>query len=228
MLVVAGLVQAGCTSNRFVGRPGLNVVNSASLPRPTRTVDAAAEPYVIGALDRITVDVVGLPDAARQLTVDPGGNISVPLAGTIRAAGQTPTGLADLIRTRLRQNYVRNPQVSVNVTEILSKTVTVDGEVTTPGIYAVGGPLTLVSALARAQGVTEFAKTNYVVVYRTVDGRKYAGLYDLRAIREGIYADPEILPDDVVVVGESRARRVFRDVLAASGLITAPLFILLQ
>ncbi len=76
--------------------------------------------------------------------------------------------------------------------------------------------------------MTEFATTNYVVVYRTVDGQKYAGLYDLRAIRAGEYIDPEILPNDVVVVGESRARRTFRDVLSASGLITAPLILLLQ
>ncbi len=220
--------MAGCSNDKFVGRTDLNVVSNVSMPRPTKPDAEAFTPYVIGALDRITVDVAGLPDAARELTVDPSGHISVPIAGTIQAAGLTPTQLAVLIRTRLQQSYVRNPQVSVNVAEVLSKTVTVDGEVKTPGIYAFSGPITLVGAIARAQGVTEFATTNYVVVYRTVDGQKYAGLYDLRAIRAGAYIDPEVLPNDVVVVGESRARRTFKDVLAASGLITAPLILLLQ
>ena len=227
-LAIAGLALTGCSNDKFVGRTDLNTVNSVSMPRPSRPEADATIPYVIGALDRITVDVAGLPDVARELTVDPSGQISVPLAGSIRAAGLTPTQLAARIRTQLKQNYVRDPQVSVNVAEVLSKTVTVDGEVKTPGIYAFSGPITLVGAIARAQGVTEFATTNYVVVYRTVDDQKYAGLYDLRAIRAGEYIDPEILPNDVVVVGESRARRTFKDVLSASGLITAPLILLLQ
>lgn len=227
-LMFAGLSLAGCASDKFVGRPDLQVVKSVDLPRALRPAETPTTPYVIGPLDKLTVDVFGMSDTARQLTVDPSGQISVPLAGAIRASGLTPAQLAALITARLKQNYVRNPQVSVNVTEILSQTVTVDGQVTAPGIYAFSGPITLVRAIARAQGTTEFATTNYVVVYRTVDGQKYAGLYDLRAIRAGNYPDPDILPNDVIVVGESRARRIFKDVLAASGLITTPLVILFR
>ena len=83
--------------------------------------------------------------------------------------------------------------------------------------------MTLLSAIARAEGTPELAKENYVVVFRTVNGVDYATLYDLRAIRTGLYGDPRVFPSDTIVVGESRARRVFRDVLAATGLITTPI-----
>ncbi|HEX8412628.1 MAG TPA: polysaccharide export protein, partial [Sphingomicrobium sp.] len=83
-------------------------------------------------------------------------------------------------------------------------------------------------ALARAQGVTEFARTNYVVVFRTVGGQQYAALYDLRAIRGGAYVDPEIYANDVVLVNESRGRRVFQSLVATSPLLSAPLIALLN
>jgi len=185
-------------------------------------------PYTIGPSDKLAVDVYGISEVSRQVTVDPMGQISIPLAGSIQAAGLTPAQLASVVTTRLQGNYVRDPRVTVNVLEILSQAITVEGEVTTPGIYPVTTRMTLLRAIARAQGTTEYAKENYVVVFRTVDNKKLAALYDLRAIRTGLYDDPQIFANDVVVVGESRARRVFKDVLAATPLIVTPLITLLR
>lgn len=82
-------------------------------------------------------------------------------------------------------------------------------------------------AIARASGTSEFARENYVVVFRNVDGKRYAALYDLRAIRQGMYDDPEIFSNDVIYVGDSQARRLFRDIIAASPLISTPLIYLI-
>jgi polysaccharide export outer membrane protein len=97
-----------------------------------------------------------------------------------------------------------------------------------PGLFPIVGRMTLMRAIARAQGVTEFARENHVVVFRRVNDQNMAALYDLRAIRQGLYADPEIYANDIVLVGESHARRVFHDFLQASGFLAAPLVTLLR
>jgi len=65
-----------------------------------------------------------------------------------------------------------------------------------------------------------------VVVFRTVDGQRYARLYNLKAIRMGNYEDPQMYANDVIVVSESTARRLFRDLLTAAPLLTTPIIAL--
>jgi polysaccharide export outer membrane protein len=74
--------------------------------------------------------------------------------------------------------------------------------------------------------VGELAKLDDVVVFRKVNGQRYAALYNLQAIRRGNYDDPQIYANDVVIVGESGARRLFRDLLAIVPVLTSPLVIL--
>ena len=88
--------------------------------------------------------------------------------------------------------------------------------------------MTLIRAVASAQGLTQDAATNYVVVFRQVSGVQYAALYDLRAIRNGQYADPEIYANDVVTVGQSNNRQVFAAAIQAGALLTAPLVTILN
>jgi polysaccharide biosynthesis/export protein len=88
--------------------------------------------------------------------------------------------------------------------------------------------MTLVRSVASAKGLTETASAEHVVVFRTVGTQRYAALYNLRAIREGVYADPVIYPNDVLVIGESAARRTFRDVIQSAPLLLAPVVALLQ
>jgi polysaccharide biosynthesis/export protein len=220
---------AGCSSPRLIGGPSLTVVAQNELPPPTSR-DLIGEPrlYLIGPFDRIAIDVFGIPELSRTVQVDANGSISLPLVGSITAAGKTPLQLSEAVSEALRREHVRDPRVSINLTETLSQVVTVDGSVTQPGLFPIVGRMTLMRAIARAQGVTEFARENHVVVFRRVDNRNMAALYDLRAIRQGLYPDPEIYANDIVLVGESHARRVFRDFLQASGFLAAPLVTLLQ
>ena len=67
-----------------------------------------------------------------------------------------------------------------------------------------------------------------VVVLRTVNGRKMAGLYNVDAIRRGAYDDPAIYANDVIVVGDSPQRRLFRDLVSLSPVLAAPLIAILQ
>ncbi|MFL9839853.1 polysaccharide biosynthesis/export family protein [Sphingomonas sp. ST-64] len=227
--MIVGAPVAGCSDTNFVGRPDLQLVEGDVLPAPTREdLTVPSRPYVIGPSDQLVIDVYGLPELSRALTVDLSGQIALPLAGQIGASGLTATELSDVIAKRLSQGFVRDPRVTVGIAVAANQIVTVDGAVSQPGAYPVVGRMSLLRVIARASGTTEFARETHVVVFRRSGGREYATLYDLRAIRLGMYRDPEIYTNDVIVVGESRARRVFKDVLASSALITTPLVALIR
>jgi len=221
--------MAGCSSPGLIGGPEVSVVSRTDLPPPTGR-DLIGEPrlYLIGPFDRIAIDVFGIPELSRTVQVDANGNVALPLIGSVAAAGKTPLQLSENIADALRRSHVRDPRVSINMTETVSQVVTVDGSVKQPGIFPIVGRMTLMRAIARAQGVTEFARENHVVVFRRVNDQNLAALYDLRAIRQGLYADPDIYANDVVLVGDSHARRVFRDVLQASGFLAAPIVTLIR
>ncbi|WP_339345925.1 polysaccharide biosynthesis/export family protein [uncultured Sphingomonas sp.] len=229
LILLACLGVAGCGKPATLGgAAGLNVVPSAELPLPDRT-DNAARPYYVGPFDKLSIDVFGIDALSdKDVQVDAGGRMSFPLVGTLEVAGKTPGEVATLIEQELRGKFIRNPQVTVNLKETVSQVITIEGEVREPGLYPVVGRMTLLRAVATAKGTTEFTKLDDIVVFRTSGGKKYAALYNLRAIRNGVYPDPEVFANDVVMVGESRGRRLFRDLLSAAPLLTTPLIVALQ
>lgn len=208
----------------------LTVVNdSTALPAPTRgDLVAADRSSLIGPLDTIQIDVYNVPDLGREMQVDASGRIAMPLVGTIQAGGRTAEEVAQLIEAGLRQRYIRNPDVTVNIRTSVSQTVTIDGQVVEPGLYPVTNQMTLMRAIASAKGLSEFARQDDVVILRTVDNRKMAALYNVAAIRRGLYDDPQVYANDVIVVGDSPQRRLFRDVAAVAPALAAPLIAILQ
>ena len=227
-------ILAGCAYGPDGGEVGetgqVQVVSTTALPEPT-VADAvkSTRAYRIGPQDVLIVDVLGLENMDdREITVDGAGRISVPLAGSIVAAGSTPEELAAQITAGLQASYMRNPLVSVNVKEAVSQFVTVDGQVLEPGNYPVLGDMTLMRAVASAKGLDEFAKQDDVIVLRTVNGQRYAGVYNIAAIRRGNYPDPQIYANDVVVVGDSAALRRMKDLITILPALTSPLIYLLD
>ena len=185
-----------------------------------------AREYFVGPFDKLTIDVFGMPELAqRDVQVDAAGRISFPLAGVVEVSGKTSREIEDLLARQMRANFVRNPQVTVNLKETVSQAVTIEGQVTKPGVYPIVGRMSLLRAMAVSGGTTEFSKLDDVVIFRTVRGERLAALYDLKAIRQGAYADPEVFANDVVMVGDSTSRRLFKDILAVVPLLTTPIII---
>ncbi len=229
LLLLTFLLSACAGPNVLGGSPNVTVVSSEGLPEPTRIDQLSSNrAYLIGPFDKLKIDVFGIEDLSKEVQIDASGRLSFPLVGVVEASGLTPGELADELERRLQGRYVRNPQVTVNLEETVSQVITVDGQVDEPGLYPVIGRMTLMRAVATAGGTAEFAKLDDVVIFRSVNGEQLAGLYNLKAIRRGAYADPEVFANDVVIVGDSQARRLFRDLIQASPLLTTPLIILFR
>jgi polysaccharide export outer membrane protein len=225
------MVLSGCAGTPLpTSSASLQVVSATELPRPTVGDQYASnQSFAIAPLDRLRIDVYGMQELSQRIVqVDSNGQIAFPFAGTLDVGGKTPAEVSTMIDRALRANYVRDPQVTVNLEQAAPRGVTVYGEVREPGVYPVSGRMTLMRAIASAKGLGEFASQDEVVVFRSVNGQNLAAIYSMNAIRSGAYPDPEIFSNDVIAVGDSPARRAFRDVINAAGLITTPLILLLQ
>lgn len=229
-LLILFLLSACGGQTVLGGSPDVTVVSTEGLPEPTRLdLLSSNRPYLIGPFDKLKIDVFGIEDLSnKEVQIDASGRLSFPLIGVVEASGLTPGELAGELEQRLQGRYIRSPQVTVNLEETISQVITVDGQVEKPGLYPVVGRMTLMRAVATAEGAAEFAKLNDVVIFRTVNGQQLAGLYNLKAIRRGTYNDPEVFANDVIVVGDSQARRLFQNLIQASPLITTPLIILFR
>ncbi len=231
LLLLLSLSVGACARREpLVSTAQLTVVEgSGALPAPNRRdLTASDRPALIGPLDTIQVDVFNVPDLSREMQVDASGRIAMPLVGTVDARGKTAQELATTVEAALRGRYVRNPEVTVNIKSSVSQVVTIDGQVVEPGLYPVTNQMTLLRAIASAKGLSEFAHAEDVVILRIVNGRKMAGLYNIDAIRRGAYDDPPIYANDVIVVGDSPQRRLFRDFVSVAPLLAAPLIAVLN
>jgi polysaccharide export outer membrane protein len=218
LTALIGLALSGCQSTlRSEGLPSGAAAYEIAPP-----ADTAAKPqtYRIGPGDTISVSVFQEPDLSNdKLQVDDVGRVQLPLAGDILAAGLTAPELSAVIAERLGRDYIRDPQVVVSVVSTRDQSVAVEGEVKLPGVYKISPSDTLLSAIARAQSPTNVARLDEIIVFRTVNGRRMGARFDLGEIRAGRAADPQILGGDVIVVGFSSLKGVYRDILTAAPLL---------
>jgi polysaccharide export outer membrane protein len=181
---------------------------------PATPVEGSTD-YRIGSLDLIGVEVFQLPDLTREVRVSAAGEISLPLIGRVAAGDKTPAELETLIAAKLEEKFLEKPQVTVFVKEYMSHRVTVEGAVTNPGVYPLTGRTSLLQTIATAHGLSDLANPAACVIYRTVDGRRYAALFDIREIRAGRLIDPEVLGGDAVIVDFSGGRAALKDILSS-------------
>lgn len=221
------LLLGGCAAPKMGTSAQLKFEQGGNLPPPTRAdVITAERPYLVGPFDKLKIDVFGVDQLQnKEYQIDASGRLSFPFAGTIEAGGLTPQEISEELANRLRGRVIRDPQVTVNLIETVSQVVTVDGAVNKPGRYPAIGEQTLLKTIAIAEGTTDVAKLENVLIFRKVNGQQYAGAYNLKAIRLGNYPDPPVYANDVVVVGDSAAKKLFHDL---SPLLVSPLVVLLQ
>jgi polysaccharide biosynthesis/export protein len=175
--------------------------------------------YRLGALDVIEISVFEVPELAKTVQVNSGGEISLPLIGRIAAGGMTTTELEREIERRLAQDYLQSPQASVLVKEYTSQRITVEGAVNSPGVFPISGRTTLLQAIAMAKGPDRTADESGVIVFRTGEEGRTAAVFDIGPIRTGQAPDPLLAGGDVVVVDHSAARTAWRDLRESIGVL---------
>jgi polysaccharide export outer membrane protein len=214
LLLAAFVALSGCASTRGGPIP-YDVENFGAPDAPRAAVPLGAE-YRIATGDKLTVSVFQVADLSRDYVVDMAGNISVPLIGNVSAIGRTAAELDQDITQRLGQRYLRNPEVTVAVTQSVNNNVTVEGGVRRSGIFPLTGPTSLIQSIAMAGGIdAQGGNPRRVAIFRQIQGQRMAAAFDLVGIRRGEMADPAVHPGDIIVVETNTRRGLFQDVLAA-------------
>jgi len=176
--------------------------------------------YRIGPLDKLDVTVFEEPElSVKAIPVDASGLIALPLVGSVEARGKTASELSTELEKLFGEKYLKDPQVTVSVASSVSQRVSIQGEVTEPGVYQVTGPTTLLEVLSMAKGETDVAKLNEVVIFRNMNGQRMGAVFDVASIRRGQADDPAVQGNDMVVVGYSAARRFWQNVVRAAPIL---------
>lgn len=204
MLLALSLVLTACASTpRTYGEASqIEVTDLETLPR-----SQSAGVYRIGQQEILDITVVGSELLSSKFITDEAGRIDFPLVGSVNLFGQSPSGASRIIADSLRGQYVLNPQVIVIPEDLAEVTFSVGGQVDKPGDYPIDENMTLLRAVALAGGQGEFAKLDEVLVFREVEGQRYIGVYNLEAIQQGNYPDPQLYAEDLVMIGDSASKR---------------------
>ena len=150
---------------------------------------AAAGPPQLQAGEKIHVSVFGEPSLSGDYAIDPGGFVSLPLAGTVKAAGLSQQRLEQELSSKFSSGYLKNPKITVSIAEF--KPFYIVGEVEKPGMYSYSGGLTVLSAIAIAGGTTYRASQSYVLI-------QHPG--DTNMLKYDMSAPIPILPGDIVQI----------------------------
>jgi polysaccharide export outer membrane protein len=190
--------------------PQSNATSKPQSGAQASTADKAApaggvahdDSYVIGASDVLAINVWKEPDVSRVIPVRSDGRISLPLAGELQAAGETPKQLEQEIGKRLA-SYISEPEVTVIVQESKSRRINILGMVTKPGSYLVSNSMTVLDAIAMAGGFKDFAKQKNIYVLRQGANGAQARLpFNYKDVIKGKNTNQNVQlePGDTVVV----------------------------
>lgn len=165
LFAICPLMQGAVPQSNAASKPQSGAsAGSTEKSAPSGGV-AHDDSYVIGASDVLAINVWKEPDVSRVIPVRSDGRISLPLAGELQAAGETPKQLEQEISKRL-SSYISEPEVTVIVQESKSRRINILGMVTKPGSYLLSNSMTVLDAIAMAGGFKDFAKQKNIYVLR--------------------------------------------------------------
>ena len=175
---------AGCAAVPEATAPGAAAEPSAA------TVDRNL--YRLGSGDRIRVEIFGEPDLTTESSLEVTGTINYPLIGRIQAAGLTLKELEQSIYTKLKQGYLKNPNVRASIIQF--RPIYVIGQVHHAGSYPYIEGLSVEKAIALAGGMTPIASSRKIYVLRESAPQNQ---------REHAQLETPVYPGDTIVVEES-------------------------
>lgn len=215
------LAVSACASPGPIGTsPRVEVTDLTALPAPR-----GSSILRLGPQETVKITVADAEGLTGTYLTDVDGKLELPLIGTVDALGNTPSDVARKIEDRLRGQFILDPRVQVIPEREIAATISIGGEVSRSGTLPAASSYTLLRALNNAGGFSRYAKRDEILVMRVVEGQEYIGVYSYKEISRGNAPDPAIFPGDIVMVGDSPARRQFEDILNYVGAISATLIL---
>ncbi|MER9051662.1 polysaccharide export protein [Mesorhizobium sp. M0923] len=214
---VDALQLTSSSSAPLSGGGALRVVKE--LPAPQNTQNGSEQP--LSPNDVLEVNVFQVDNLNRTVQVDSGGQISLPLIGTLTAAGKTVRQLEQEVETAYGDKYLQSPDVTIFVKESIGQRITVDGEVNRAGIYPVSSNSSLLDAIALAGNFSPIGDASKVFVYRNIGSNTLVANYNVEAIRAGKTRNPRIYGGDKVVVFASKSKIAMNNLKDALGIASS-------
>lgn len=178
---------------------GRDIFNNKSLTFEPQMNIATPQNYVLGPSDHIVVDVYGVTQESKTLTISPDGTVTIPNVGPVQVSGLTVPAAQRRIRQHMGKYYT-DSEIKVTVGQTRTIVVNVMGEVRTPGTYTLSAFATVFHALYKAGGISELGTLRNIKVYR--QGRLISVVDVYEFILNGRLAGNVHLQDnDVIQVG---------------------------
>ena len=194
-----GICVAGVLLGSLTGCPPRATVESPVGPMETTQ---EASDLTFGPGDVFDVRVFNEPDLSGTYRVNSDGTIDYPLVGQLKVEGLDAHTVSGLVADRLREKFVRQPQVSVFPREQNSKKITILGHVAKPGQFPYSPGLTVIDVISLAGGFTPLAAKNKSSLTRLEGGRKTVRELSLGDIEMGRAANVPLRPGDIITVPE--------------------------
>jgi polysaccharide export outer membrane protein len=193
LLMLLGTAGQLCYSH------GMQAAADSSNGGSVQTPAVLPAAYKIGVGDVLRILVWAEPQLTETAVVRPDGKVSLPLVSELEVAGLTPEAVQQILTDQLSK-FVRKPRVTVTVQEIHSRMVYITGEVQRPGAYPLLDVMSVVQLVARAGGLTDFAKRKQVYVLRAGNSARVNVNYERVLKGQAPKQNVELAPGDTVVV----------------------------
>lgn len=178
--------------------------------------------YKLNLNDKLDISVFQAKEFSGQYILDTDGNIHIPLLGKIKAYKKTIQQLNTHITTKLKENYLQSPQVTINLLSERNQTITLDGEFRNPGLHDIKGKnINLLQAIAKGRGLSNIADPSRLVLFRENNGYIKAYQLDLNKIRSGKLRNPYLLDEDILIAYRSNARYWLQEVATVTGRVSS-------
>jgi polysaccharide export outer membrane protein len=170
------------------------------------------ESMLIGPGDTLHVQFYDTPEMEQRCRVDDAGNAPMLFLGKVHLAGDTPADAASELKSLMvARNIMRHPQVVVTVEQYATQNVSVVGEVSKPGLYAIATPVSVLAVISMAGGFDALSDRHILIRHqdRKVPITKYYASNDPEV---AIEADVTVYPGDTILVSKVSVVYVLGDV----------------
>ena len=174
---------------------------------------AVRESLLIGPGDLLHVTVMREPELEQRVRVLDSGDIALPLIGNVHLTGLNPTEASAAIEAKfVDENYLKHPSVAVFVEEFATDPVSVLGQVTKPGTYAISTPRTLLDLLAMSGGLTDIADRHIMIERAPGVKQREEEVFLSNRADDALMANVMIDPGDTILVPKAGIVYVLGDV----------------